>query len=182
MGPAGWNALGVPAASQRQGNTRGLVVMIRFQPHRFPAGVLVRMSRRAMATVLATGWLVPATAQASDIVYTPVNPSFGGSAFNSAHLLAIAAAQNGFKDPKATNASDPAAQFLRTLQSRLLSSLATQITDLIFGENAQESGTVKFGEQEIVFSRDLTSVTLTISNSADGSVTEIVVPLLNTGN
>ena len=120
-------------------------------------------------------------ASASEIVYTPVNPSFGGNPFNASHLLGIATAQSKYKDPTALNASDPASQFLRTLQSRLLSSLATQITDVIFGENAQESGLIKFGDQEISFVRGVDSVTLTITNNADGSVTEIVVPLLNSG-
>lgn len=98
--------------------------------------------------------------------------------FNSAHLLGIASAQNKYKDPNAVTSTDPAQQFLRTLQSRLLSSLATQITDIIFGENAQDSGLIQFGDQEISFVRGLDSVTLTITNNADGSVTEIVIPLL----
>src|SRR3546814_17398367 len=82
------------------------------------------------------------------------------------------------KDPNAINSQDPASQFLRTLQSRLLSSLATQINDVIFGENAQDSGVIQFGEQVISFVRGVDSVTLTITNNADGKVTEIIVPLL----
>src|SRR3546814_3617210 len=69
------------------------------------------------------------------------------SDLNSAHLLGVASAQNKYKDPNAINSQDPASQFLRTLQSRLLSSLATQITDVIFGENAQDSGAIQFGDQ-----------------------------------
>ena len=118
---------------------------------------------------------------ASDLVYVPINPSFGGNPFNSSHLLGVATAQSKYKDPTAISASDPASQFLRTLQSRLLSSLATQITDVIFGEGAQDSGLIKFGEQEISFVRGVDSVTLTITNNADGSVTEIIVPLLDGG-
>lgn len=124
--------------------------------------------------------IASAPVSASDMVYTPNNPSFGGNPFNSAHLLGIANSINKYKDPNATDSQDPAQQFLRTLQSRLLSSLATQITDLIFGPNAQESGTIKFGDQMIEFVRGLDSVTLTITNLADGTVTEIVVPLLQT--
>lgn len=130
----------------------------------------------ATATLLSSG-----TARASELVYTPINPSFGGNPFNSAHLLGIATAQSKYKDPTAISASDPASQFLRTLQSRLLSSLASQITDVIFGENAQQSGLIRFGDQEISFTRGIDSVTLTITNNADGSVTTIVVPLLNSG-
>lgn len=138
---------------------------------------------RKRATALAvTAAITVATgcgnAWASDMVYTPTNPSFGGNPFNSSHLLGVANAINKYKDPTATTSSDPAAQFLRTLQSRLLSTLATQITDVIFGENAQESGLIKFGDQEISFVRGVDSVTLTISDLASGSVSEIIVPLL----
>lgn len=117
-------------------------------------------------------------AAASDLVYTPVNPSFGGNPFNSAHLLGVANAINDYKDPNAVDNSDPAKQFLRTIQSRLLSTVASQITEAIFGENANESGVIRFGDQEISYVRGIDSVTLIITNYADGSVTEIVVPLL----
>jgi curli production assembly/transport component CsgF len=85
---------------------------------------------------------------------------------------------NPYKDPTAINSSDPAQQFLRTLQSRLLSAVASQITDLIFGPNAKDAGLIKFGDQEISFVRGADGVTLTITNALDGSVTEIIVPLL----
>ncbi len=126
--------------------------------------------------------LAIAPSRGQDIVYQPINPSFGGNPFNSAHLLGIASAQNKYKDPNALSSQDPASQFLRTLQSRLLSSLATQITDVIFGENAQDSGVIQFGDQMISFVRGVDSVTLTITNNADGTVTEIIVPLLQDGS
>ncbi|WP_232307491.1 curli assembly protein CsgF [Sphingobium chungbukense] len=131
-----------------------------------------------MAAMMVFALVRPDAASASDLVYTPNNPSFGGNPFNSAHLLGVANAINKYKDPTATTSSDPASQFLRTLQSRLLSTLASQITDVIFGANAQESGLIKFGDQEISFVRGVDSVTLTISDLASGSVSEIVVPLL----
>lgn len=137
-------------------------------------------SKVTLAAVAALA-LWTTEASASDLVYVPINPSFGGNPFNSSHLLGVATAQSKYKDPTAISASDPASQFLRTLQSRLLSSLATQITDVIFGEGAQDSGLIKFGEQEISFVRGVDSVTLTITNNADGSVTEIIVPLLDGG-
>lgn len=113
---------------------------------------------------------------AQDIVYAPINPTFGGNPFNSAHLLGVANAQNDFKDPKAASSGSQADIFARQLQSRLLSALSSQIVDAIFGENPQESGTIRFGDQSIEFIRSLDSVTLTITNSASGEVTVIVVP------
>lgn len=121
--------------------------------------------------------LFPAKASAQDLSYTPINPSFGGNPFNSAHLLGIANAQNKSKDPAATRAnSSQAAIFAQQLQSRLLSALSGQIVDAIFGENPQQHGTISFGGQTIVFDRGLDSVTLNITDETSGEVTTIVIP------
>jgi curli production assembly/transport component CsgF len=117
-------------------------------------------------------------ASAQQMVYTPINPSFGGNPFNSAHLLGIANAQNNFKDPKSTTSSSQQDIFARQLQSRLLSALSGQIVDAVFGPNAQQSGTVDFGGQTIAWNRDLENVTLTITNDDTGEVTTIVVPTI----
>ena len=116
------------------------------------------------------------SASAQDIVYEPVNPSFGGNPFNSAHLLGIANAQNDFKDPKAKESGSQADIFARQLQSRLLSALSSQIVDAIFGENPQEHGVITFGGQTIEFTRGLEEVTLTITDDSTGEVTTIVIP------
>lgn len=132
---------------------------------------------------------------AGDLVYTPINPSFGGSPLNSAHLLAIAGAQKNatasdYKKPEETPTSttgsgssatnSDADLFVRQLQGRLLSALASQVTDAIFGENPQDSGTVQFGDTKVTFDRTLTSIRLRIENATDGTVTDIVVPQLVT--
>jgi curli production assembly/transport component CsgF len=57
-----------------------------------------------------------------------------------------------------------------------LSALSSQIVDAIFGENPQESGTIRFGGQTIEFVRGLEEVTLTITDDATGEVTTIVIP------
>lgn len=135
-------------------------------------------------------------AMAGDLVYTPINPSFGGSPLNSAHLLSIAGAQKNatasdYEKPverTATSAgagsrSDSDADlFVRQLQGRLLSALASQVTDAIFGDNPQDAGTVQFGDTRVTFERTLTSIRLRIENSADGTVTDIVVPQLVTSS
>lgn len=139
------------------------------------------VARSVFRGLILAGVCLASPGLASDLVYQPINPSFGGNPFNSQHLLGVANAINNYKDPKAVTSSDPAQQFLRTLQSRLLSTLASQITDVIFGEDAQESGLIKFGDQEISFVRGLEGITLNIVNNADGTSTEIVVPLLLAG-
>ncbi|WP_198598206.1 curli assembly protein CsgF [Mangrovicella endophytica] len=140
-------------------------------------------------------WTAPAGA--GDLVYTPVNPSFGGNPLNSSHLLAIANAQ---RDATASDADDgdglssgggsggggssnsQADLFVSQLQGRLLSALASQVTEAIFGENPQDQGTVRFGDTTVTFDRTLDSIRLTIANGLDGTVTEIVVPQLVTSS
>ncbi|TMM51917.1 curli assembly protein CsgG [Sulfitobacter sabulilitoris] len=134
---------------------------------------------------------------AQDLVYTPINPSFGGNPLNSGHLLSIANAQRdatardandgtggglfGGED-EATGTSD-ADLFVRQLEGRLLSALAGQVTDAIFGNSPQEAGLVTFGTTTVQFNRTLESITLLITDSLDGTVTEIIVPqLVTTGS
>lgn len=131
------------------------------------------------AGVAAAIMAMTSPASAQDMVYTPVNPSFGGNPFNSAHLLGIANAQNDYKDPAAARAASTSSQadvFRRQLESRLLSSLSSQIVNAIFGENPQEQGKISFGGQTVEFFRTLDEVTINITNDETGEVTKIVIP------
>ncbi|MCL7942305.1 curli assembly protein CsgF [Halomonas sp. ATCH28] len=122
--------------------------------------------------------------QASDFVYRPVNPSFGGNPFNSAHLLGLADRQNQYKESASSRSgidslrSSPADQFVRQLQSRMMSSLARQVNEAVFGDNAAESGRIIFGDQVITFERGLEAVHMVIEDNAAGTRTEISVPVL----
>ncbi len=119
-----------------------------------------------------------APVHAQDIAYSPINPSFGGSPFNSSHLLGIAGAQKPEKARASSAESAPSELFLRQLQSRLLSALAGQVTDSIFGDNPQDHGTISFGNQLVTFERGLDTVTLTVVDLAAGTTTEIEIPIL----
>ncbi len=124
------------------------------------------------------------SARAAPLVYQPVNPSFGGNPGNSGHLLSLANAQNGYGPPPTATASasqTQAAQFLQQLQSRFLSALATNVTDAIFGDNAQNHGKVVFGSQTITFNRGLDAVAIDILDASTGQNTTISVPLLLAG-
>lgn len=147
----------------------------------------------SLATLFATiGLSGPALAQ--DLVYTPVNPSFGGNPLNSSHLLGLANAQ---RDATASDANDGTGVggggggtddgdtdvdlFIRQLQGRLLSALASQVTEAIFGENPQDSGTITFGGTTVSFERTADAITLTIVDEL-GTVTVISVPQLVTSD
>lgn len=121
--------------------------------------------------------MASSSAYAQDLVYEPINPSFGGNAFNSAHLLAIANAQNDYEQAVDDTGSSDLDRFVRSLQSRLLSSLSGQVADAIFGEDAQERGTIIFGDQTISFERTLDGIQLTITDG-DGNTTVITIPTL----
>ena len=133
---------------------------------------------RTGRAALAAGILIACSsgAIAQQQVYTPINPSFGGNPFNSAHLLGIANAQNNFKDPNAPDSGSQSDIFARQLQSRLLSALSNNIVNAIFGPNAQNNGTVDFGGQTISWVNELGQITVTITDDATGQVTTIVVP------
>lgn len=139
-------------------------------------GRAVRAITLAGLGVVALTFPHGSRAVAQDIVYQPINPSFGGNPFNSNHLLGVANAQNDFTNPASSSSSSQADIFARQLQSRLLSALSSQIVTAIFGDNPQESGTISFGGQTVRFIRSLTEVTITIINDDTGEETVIVVP------
>ncbi len=120
-------------------------------------------------------------AASADIIYKPVNPSFGGDPFNTNHLQGLAGIQNMFKpESKSSTALSDSERFLNMLQSRLYSGLASQVADAIFGDNAQPSGVITFDDQTIAFNNDGTQIELVITDLNTGQVTTIVVPALST--
>ncbi|MEM7663064.1 MAG: curli assembly protein CsgF [Pseudomonadota bacterium] len=128
--------------------------------------------------LLASAVVVGTAASAQDLVYEPVNPSFGGNPFNSAHLLGIATAQDDNEPPMDEIEQETQAElFVRQLESRLLSGLAREVSDAIFGDDPQESGIVQFGDQSITFERGLDTVTIEVFDATTGQTTEIILPI-----
>jgi curli production assembly/transport component CsgF len=97
-------------------------------------------------------------ASAGELVYTPVNPSFGGSALNGSVLLNAAQAQNKTKDPDAPTAAKSTQQsalqqFNDILERSVLSRLASAATSNIIGPNGQlVPGTIDTGNFTIQIS------------------------------
>jgi len=117
-----------------------------------------------------------------DLVYQPVNPSFGGDAFNSSHLLSIANIDRPDPprrdSPFDTGVEDSQADFfVRQLESRILSRLSADIVDAIFGPDAEPSGTFQFDDTTIFFETLLDgTILIEITDLTDGGVTEIEIP------
>ena len=114
------------------------------------------------------------SASAQQLVYTPVNPAFGGNPFNSTQLEADANAQNPYKTGSTQNLTQ-SQLFAQQLQSELLAGLANQVAQAIFGPNSQPSGTFSFGGETVTFVRSLGEITVTITDAA-GAKTVITLP------
>jgi curli production assembly/transport component CsgF len=147
-----------------------------------------RMARTA--AIGAVALVTMGAASAGTMVYQPTNPSFGGSPLNGPVLLNLANAQNiplanqtaaqaaaarsSGAGAGSSTALTPGQIFAQQLQSQLLSSFANQITQAIFGANAQQSGSFSFGSTSINFAKVGGQINIAINDGT--SITNIVVP------
>lgn len=124
--------------------------------------------------MLFTGALLFCTcaAQGTELVYTPVNPSFGGSALNGSFLLNKAQAQN---DNARTNEKDFVTRFQESLERNIINSITRGVAK---GEITD--GTYDTGDFRIEVSPTANGVMLTITNLETGDVTVIEMPTFPT--
>ncbi|KQP29867.1 hypothetical protein ASF49_14380 [Methylobacterium sp. Leaf104] len=128
---------------------------------------------------------------ASPLNYQPVNPSFGGSPLNGNWLQSQATAQNIFvrqkqiadamaqqiaqQQQQARNTPSTASNFAAVINARLLAAVADRITNAIFGENAQQSGTFVVQGTTIQFQQLGPNVQISVNDGA--TVSTVTVPL-----
>ncbi len=119
--------------------------------------------------------------KASEIVYTPINPTFGGSPLNASQLQYVATAQkpNAPTAKSTTTQQSTANQFLQMLQSQLYASLANSVSNAITGQNAQAAGTIKLDTMQVSWSTQADGKHVSITNSSTGQITEIVIPVIS---
>ena len=111
--------------------------------------------------------------QATELVYTPINPSFGGNPLNGTWLLNHAQAQNDYADPdlkKRTAAAGTSAldRFSSQLQSRLLGQLLDNIS-------AGNTGSLTTDAFIVNVVDDSGQLTIVVTDRATGEVSEIQV-------
>jgi len=117
------------------------------------------------------------SAIASELVYSPKNPSFGGNPLNGSVLLNNAQAQNTFKDPELSDDETPLQQFNERLQrsvlNRLTNTIASNFVDdegnLIPGETQTEDFIISIVDQGDGL------VTVTTTDRFTGDSTEFTV-------
>ncbi|MGY2259960.1 curli assembly protein CsgF [Pseudomonas sp. SDO55104_S430] len=118
-----------------------------------------------------------ALVQATELVYTPVNPSFGGNPLNGTWLLNNAQAQNDYDDPDlksrtAATGTSALERFSAQLQSRLLGQLLDNINNGNTGSLSTDAFIVNVVD-------DSGSLTIEVTDRATGEVSEIKVNGLN---
>tara|TARA_B110000003_G_scaffold238935_2_gene244765 strand:- start:1682 stop:2083 length:402 start_codon:yes stop_codon:yes gene_type:complete len=111
------------------------------------------------------------TAQASELIYIPKNPNFGGNPLNASGLLANAQAQNKLKDPSSSSARPRTAleRFAESIQSRAFSTLFSNA----FNDGA--NGVLTTDDFTVILDNVDGVLTVTITDLNTGEVTEIVI-------
>lgn len=129
-----------------------------------------------MKYVVAAGFIAFAsTLTATELVYTPVNPSFGGSPLNGNFLLQKAQAQNAHAEP--LNEKTFVDKFQEALERNLINSLTRRIADGEITEGVYDTGEFRV---EVSLDTDGT-VIVHITRLSSGEVTIIRMPALPGG-
>lgn len=116
---------------------------------------------------------------ASQLIYEPTNPNFGGNPLNGSFLLQNAQSQDDHEDPN--NPADlyeqPSAldRFTDSLETRLLNQLLTDVGDGNSGELITDDFIVQIVDNDGV-------LTVLITDRSTGDKSEIIVSGLNPTN
>jgi curli production assembly/transport component CsgF len=133
------------------------------------------------------GLIIALGANASELTFQFVSPSFNGVGFSS-HVLTIkqledsrkqklrdeakAVTDRAERDAKNTTLS----KFIVNLESRIYAQLSKQLADAMFSETSGDSGSLDFQGSQISWFKSGTTVTLVVID-ANGSRTEITIPI-----
>ena len=146
-----------------------------------------KMKRLVMCVVcgIVCGlFLLPAgVATATEMVWMPMNPSFGGPSYNATWLMASAQAQNTHvekPEPYTYERPSPFDDFEYTLQRQYLSGLSRMIIDEAFGEE----GLLPEGQTEAQYTVgdytiDITTngqISVVITDTVTGNETTVALP------
>ena len=109
---------------------------------------------------------------ASELVYRPVNPSFGGNPINGNYLLGNAQAQNTIKggDSRRSPQKSRLDRFNDSLQFRLLNQLLADI-----GQDGSNSGLLNTDDFIVRIEQGVDGLEVITTDKNTGEVTSIVV-------
>ncbi|WP_434940603.1 curli assembly protein CsgF [Shewanella sp. HL-SH8] len=106
---------------------------------------------------------------ATELVYTPVNPSFGGSPLNGSFLLNKANSQNDNQSPSSDK--DFVTRFKESLERNIINTITRGVADGEITDGIYDTGDFRV---EVVSTGN--GVMLTITNLLSGEVTVIEMP------
>ncbi|TDF39817.1 curli production assembly protein CsgF [Alteromonadaceae bacterium M269] len=141
-----------------------------------------------LAPLWATILMLSVPSHSTELVYTPINPSFGGSPLNGSFLLGKAQAQN--KHRAEVRERSYAERFQESLERAYINRLVREVSDLAFGETCdaatdpscepslfnQDSIFVSGDYQIQIITSNSDSITVQITHNVTGEVTVIEVP------
>ena len=140
-----------------------------------------------IAALIATGSWTSASVKATELVYEPINPSFGGNPLNGSFLLSKANSQNAHTAPYSERSYDERLQ--ESLERAYINRIVREITDIAFGEQEyDEDGNPLdsiFNQDSIFVSGDFQvelitsnpdSIVVNITNLLTGEVTVVEIP------
>lgn len=115
-----------------------------------------------------------------ELVWRPINPSFGGNPFNAEWLLSQAQVQNKLEDETASSLynRDPLEDFKESMNSQILSQISRQLVSSIFGEEGITDGHYEIGDYSIDILSTIEGISITIFDISTGGQTNIIVPYL----
>ncbi|WP_064792446.1 curli assembly protein CsgF [Shewanella woodyi] len=122
-----------------------------------------------LAASLAAG-----SVQSTELVYTPINPSFGGSPLNGSYLLNKANAQNDHSEGDGNK--DFVTRFKESLERNILNEVTRAVA-----KGEVEDGIYDTGDFRIEVASVGSGVVLTITNLVTGEITVIEMPVYGGG-
>lgn len=130
-----------------------------------------------LGAIVFAALLVPAgVAAATELVWTPINPSFGGLAYNADWLLASANAQNKYADRTQSTTEDLIQDFKTNVQRQVLGRLADKIVSEAFGEEGLQKGHYELGDFTVDVGTDVSGINVVLVDKTTGGQTILQVP------
>jgi len=142
---------------------------------------------------ITTFLLITTTGVTGELTHDFKNPSFSGNGYSN-HVLAMEQLRYQRKKEIAEKLESEAAKaareadqttlnkFINNVESRIYAQLSKQMVDNMFTDSGATSGTATIEGASIYWVKDVSADTISITvTEADGSLTEITVPLTGFG-
>jgi curli production assembly/transport component CsgF len=124
----------------------------------------------------------PMLAHAGQLIYTPVNPNFGGSPLNGAFLDNEATSNNRFLTPKtsatANSTTSAQQQVIQNLQQAAVNAVLSEVAQQISsGLQNNISGSYNIAGELINFQRVGNVINIQLTDATTGAQTTIQIPV-----